>query len=98
MNANVAQTILSQLGGGRFIAMAGAKDLLADVNGLSCKIGRNARKVNYLTVVLDGDDTYTVTSYHYGKYELNQLDAASNVYADQLQREVERQTGLYLSL
>jgi len=54
----IAQTILDQLGGNKFIAMTGAKNLLGGKNSLSMRIGRNRSKANYLSVTLNGLDLY----------------------------------------
>lgn len=56
----VAETIFQQLGGGRFVAMTGAKYFVADANKLNFRIGRNASKANMVVVELMADDTYTM--------------------------------------
>lgn len=57
-NQEIANTILQQLGGGRFVAMTGARQLVAVENGLRFRIGRNGSKANIVRIVLRGDDTY----------------------------------------
>ena len=42
MSNTIAQTILTQLGGNRFLAMTGAKDLVNTGKGLQFAIGRGA--------------------------------------------------------
>ena len=64
-NQEIAQTILSQLGGAKFVAMTGAKQLVAIDKGLRFKIGRNASKANLVKVILRGDDTYTMQFWQY---------------------------------
>ena len=56
----IAATILAQLGGSRFIAMTGAKNLVNHGSALTFKIGRNSSKANMVRVTLNSDDTYTV--------------------------------------
>jgi len=57
----VAQTILRQLGGNKFIAMTGAKNLLATDKGLQCKIGTGATDgITHLRIDLV-NDLYTMT-------------------------------------
>ena len=58
----VAQTILSQLGGKRFIAMTGCSNFLSDINSLSFKLPRGSakNKATHCTITLDASDTYTV--------------------------------------
>ena len=60
-NQQIASIILQQLGGRRFVAMTGAKCLVAIDNGLRFRIGRNGSKANMVNIVLRGDDTYTMT-------------------------------------
>lgn len=55
---SVAQTILQQLGGNQFVAMTGAKNLVATDNGLRLDFGKNASQANQLKITLRGDDTY----------------------------------------
>ncbi len=62
----IAQTILQQLGGNKFIAMTGAKNLGFDSKGskttLSFKIGRNSRSINYVKVdYISGKDLYDMS-------------------------------------
>lgn len=58
---NTAQTILSQLGGNRFIAMTGCSNFLSDTSSLSFKLPRGcANKATHCTITLDASDTYTV--------------------------------------
>lgn len=64
----LAQTILSQLGGNRFVVMTGAKQLVSIDNGLRFKIGRNASKANMVKVLLNGDDTYTMQFWQHRTY------------------------------
>lgn len=42
-NLTVANTILHQLGGRRFIAFTGARDLLGDTNSLTFKLPKRPR-------------------------------------------------------
>lgn len=57
-NQQIANTILQQLGGKRFLLMTGAKQLVAIENGLRFRIGRNDSKANMVRIVLKADDTY----------------------------------------
>ena len=63
-NQEIAQTILSQFGGHHFCVMTGAKNLVAIENGLRFNIGKNGSKANLVKVVLNGDDTYTMSFIH----------------------------------
>ena len=59
-NLQVAETILAQLGGNRFIAMTGAKDFLGDASALHFRIPSNRTKANRVTITLRADDTYNI--------------------------------------
>ena len=97
---NVAQTILAQLGGRKFIAMTGAKNLINEGNGLTCKIGRNGKGVTHFRVTLDLSDTYKVEFFKWNAraLELKLLTEFEGVYCDQLRELFTAQTGLYTSL
>ena len=57
-NQEVANTILQQLGGNKFIVMTGAKQFVAIERGIRFRIGRNATRTNMMRITLRGDDTY----------------------------------------
>jgi hypothetical protein len=94
----VAQTILSQLGGSRFVAMTGAKNLVAGHNSLSMHIGQNAKKVTHVRIRLDPSDTYTVEFVRISKSNFKVLTTVSDVYCDMLQEIFTQHTGLHTSL
>ena len=62
----VAQTILDQLGGSKFIAMTGSKNFTstADGNTLYMKLVKNRSKANYLKIDLTGLDLYDMKFTH----------------------------------
>ena len=66
-NQEIANTILSQFGGHKFIVMTGAKNFVAIENGIRFNIGRNGSKANMVKVVLSWDDTYTMQFIKIGK-------------------------------
>ena len=83
----IAKTILSQLGGNRFVAMTGAKSFGYDSKGssvsLQFRIGRNAKQVNIVKInYIRGKDLYEMEFYKGTKL----LKKVSNVYADQLRK------------
>lgn len=61
----VVQTIYRQIGGGKFKVMTGAKDFVShneECGGLSFKLPRfTGVKINYVKIVLNGNDLYDVT-------------------------------------
>ncbi len=97
-NMSIANEIIRQMGGtGRLNAMTGAKHFIAIENGIQFKIGRNAKSVNTVRIVLNGMDLYDV---EYGRtHGMNYKIKASSegIYNDMLKADFERETGMYLS-
>jgi len=97
----VANTILEQLGGRRFLAMTGAKNLSGTDDSLVFALPRNPRHVTHVRVRLDPSDTYTVTFWKLGLGHKNSMEIIgeeSNVYDDNLQTVFTAGTGLYTTL
>lgn len=92
----IADTILTQLGNGRFIAMTGAKNFLHDENGkLSFQYPRRKGfKVSGVRIALNVMDTYDVTFVDMKRDYSTVEKTIENVYADQLQRVFTAETGL----
>ena len=91
----VAQTILAQLGGSRFIAMTGAKNFVASERTLSMRLPGCIRgQANHARITLDATDTYTVTAYEVRSLKMKALASTSEVYADQLAAAFTLVTGL----
>jgi hypothetical protein len=99
---NIAQTILQQLGGSRFVKMTGAKDLLGDENSLLFRLPeRFARDgINKVRITLDLSDTYTITflKCNFRKHEFQIVAERSGIYFDMLQPVFTEVTGLDTSL
>lgn len=107
---SVAEIILQQLGGNRFIAMTGAKDFVADTNSLKMKLPRNGSKANYCKITLEPTDYYTVEfikytpsrfykktfTYSEPKYEV--LQTYNSIDVSQLVSVFEQYTKLYTHL
>jgi len=103
----VATTILQQLGGNKFIAMTGAKDLVGQTNSLMFKLptGFAKDRINFVQIKLMPDDTYTM-QFHIasmdnirkGKPFLEKIQEYTDVYWDQLQELFTEATGLYTHL
>ena len=67
-STSIARTILEQLGGSRFLAMTGAKDMIDLGNGLQVRVGRGAaRGINKVRIVLTTDDLYELDYYRVGR-------------------------------
>jgi hypothetical protein len=94
----VARTILEQLGGNRFVAMTGAKNLVGGANSLSFRIGRNAHSINGVRITLLPSDTYKMEFLRIRKLEVKVVKEYEQVYFDQLQELFTEATGLYTHL
>ncbi len=96
----VANTILAQMGGGRFIAMTGAKNLTGSKNTLMFSIPKKAGKPNKVVIELKPDDTYDVGFWNIARGGLStkRVGHHTNIYADQLRDVFTRGTGLETSL
>jgi hypothetical protein len=91
-----AETILKQLGGGRFVMMTGAKDLVAGESKLQFCIPGGKKVIIELTA----DDLYTVTLGKFNRktFEFKVISEQPFVYNDQLTKVFEKMTGLYTSI
>ena len=104
MSNVVAETILSQLGGGsRLAAMIGAHSFVGDGDALIFKWKARAKNgATCAKVALDASDTYTLTFYairkRRGVPEVKTFDGIEFLYADNLRSTFERETGLFLSI
>lgn len=91
------QEIMNQLGGGMFIAMTGAKHLSydgqAEKANLSFKFFGSS-KVNWIKIVLDDNDTYTVKFMRCRADKITVVSETAGVYNDMLQDLFKSVTGL----
>jgi hypothetical protein len=94
----IANTILQQLGNGRFIAMTGARNFVGSENALHFQLPN--RKINSVVIRLDASDTYTVMFNKRTNMGVNvkSVSSATGVYADKLRAVFEEHTGLFTSL
>lgn len=96
---SVANTILAQLGGRRFIAMTGACSMSGGSNALGFRLpARTAKnKITGVRITLDPSDTYTVTFLAQRgspTFEVYTVAEHSMVYCDQLEGVFTSETGL----
>jgi hypothetical protein len=100
-NLIVANTILQQLGGNKFIAMTGAKNLGADGNTLSFRFPSRSG-ANHCRITLNSLDLYDMQFIRIRKVkgipQSNVTAEHNGIYADQLQTIFTKETGLYTSL
>lgn len=110
----IAQTIISQLGGKRFMLMTGVKQFFMEECGVSFKLGKNKSKARHVRIEYDyGRDLYNVV---FGRekrtknkelsmpglpmwdYSYEELERTNGVYFDMLEEMFENYTGMYLRL
>lgn len=107
----VAQTILKQLGGNKFITMTGAKNLVADGNTLKMTLPRNRSKANTLWITYNrGKDSYKMEFLKFSDLRVNArtgkvtdekfetIKKYGDVYFDQLQELFTSVTGMHTRL
>ena len=95
----VATQIIEQLGGGRFLAMTGAKMLVDLGNGLQFKLPKFAGlKINCVRIVLNGNDLYDVEFFNIRGVNVKVVKKDVDVYAEDLRRFFADATGLSVSL
>jgi hypothetical protein len=95
--------ILRQLGGNKFLAMTGAKNLVyseKENNYLLMKLTRNLSGAQYLKITLTVWDTYTMvfSKVNSKTGEIKTVKEIENVYCDELQSIFSKVTGLYTRL
>ena len=95
----VAATILTQLGGRRFISMTGARDLVGGANYLmfSLPAGLARDGINQIRISLDWTDTYIFEALKVSrgsKMNGDTIKKLTGVYADDLQEIFTNITGL----
>lgn len=91
----VANTILQQLGGGRFVMMTGAKNFIGNESSLTFKVGRNEKGVTHFRITLMPSDTYKLEALKVRKLTVKTAEEADDIYCDMLQEVFTRMTGLY---
>lgn len=91
----IANTILAQLGGNKFIVMTGSKNFIASKESLTMTLTKNKVKAKYLSVTLNSNDTYTMLFFGLNR-NLDRVTKSekTGVYFDQLQSIFTEVTGL----
>ncbi len=106
----IAETIVSQLGGNRFVAMTGAKHFmglpadasLQSMGGVHFKLPRGlaVNGINCVRITLNASDTYTVEALKISakSYSVTEVAKAEMVYCDMLEEVFTDMTGLVTRL
>ena len=92
--SRVAKTILQQLGGNKFIAMTGAKNLGSTNKSLQFKIGRNSKSISHVIITLKSSDLYEMEFIRIRGVKRTVVKKVKGVYADQLQTMFTKYTGM----
>ena len=94
----LAITILKQLGGvAKLKMMTGAYNFMTVDNGVTFRIKNKGRRVNAITILLNGKDLYDVTFYNIRGFDRKIVREYNDVYFDQLIPFFEETTGMYLT-
>ena len=88
------ETILKQLGGNRFVAMTGAKNLGTSGKDLSFSIGRNAKRVTHVHIKLTSMDLYDVEFINMRGAKRKVIKKVKGVYGDMLPKIFQKYTGM----
>ena len=96
----VANTILQQLGGNKFIAMTGSKNLVGSEDALTMQLTKNKAKAKFLRIEITSMDTYNMIfrGSMNKDYEFPEVARHEGVYDDMLQTLFTQVTGLDTSL
>lgn len=93
--SDVAKTILQQLGGSKFVAMVGAKNLGSTSNSLSFKISaKTTNKATHCTISLNQSDLYNMKFFKCRGSNISEVGEMNDLYNDQLQTIFTDKTGL----
>jgi hypothetical protein len=91
----VANTILAQLGGRRFITMTGSSNFTGRADGLSFKVGRGPKGITHVRITLTPADDYTVEFLKVRGSKVTTAHTAEGIYCDQLEEVFTDNTGLF---
>ena len=97
MDKRQAGVMLKQLGGNRFIMMTGAKNFGVGPKGAGFKIGRNSKGVNFVRIDLK-NDLYDMEFFQVRAGKMKLKSKVKQIFADQLQDQFTKHTGMYTSL
>lgn len=95
----VAETILKQLGGNRFIAMTGSNNFVRlTCGGLQMNLKPNMSKANRMVIKHNALDLYDIEFISVRGLKANVKKKFDNIYADQLREVFTEVTGFHTSL
>lgn len=96
---SISEIIFEQLGGNKFLAMTGAKNLISLPNGLTFALPKYALfKINRITITLNEKDLYDVNFCNLYGLKRTEIKTVNDVYCEQLKSVISENTGLATSL
>lgn len=98
LSEGVAKEILTQLGGNKFIAMTGAKNLVDGGKFLGFKLPRAKDGINYVKITLTSMDLYDIEFGGIRANDYKVVKKVGGIYNDQLQNIFTKVTGLHTRL
>lgn len=98
MTHPVPAEILRQLGGNMFRMMTGAKDFMGGNDRLTFRIGRNAKGVNMVRIILEPSDLYTMEFMAVRNCVFKMTARAEEIYNEDLTAIFTEHTGLDVRL
>jgi hypothetical protein len=90
----MARTILTQLGGERFVMMTSATSFIGSADSLTFKVGSNPKRVTHVRVTLTPDGLYDMTFFRIGKGP----QSHDGIHREMLQQVFAANTGHYTAL
>jgi len=96
----VAVEILKQLGGGKFLAMTGAKNLTCTDYSMGFQISSRMTKdsISHVKIILNSMDTYDIEYIAIRGTKIKHIDKFKGAYCDMLADVVSSRLGLCFSL
>lgn len=96
----VAIEILRQLGGNKFLAMTGARNLACDNNSMSFQLSQNMTRdrISHVKITLNAMDTYDIEYFNIRGTNIKKVDTFECAYCDMLVDVVSERVGLAFSL
>ena len=92
---SVANIILEQLGGNKFIVMTGASHFMSDGNTLRMTLPKNGSKANRLYITFDEEtDTYTMRFF---RYTAPRMNTKTFTFTSEKVKEIYETSGVYFN-
>ena len=94
----IANTVLQQLGGERFRAMTGAKNIVALENGIQFSIPKAKDGINKVVIKLTSQDNYDIEYWRIRGASFKLIKVSKSIGVENLRSTFTKDTGLATSL